>query len=175
VGKAKQLRKQRRFERKTGFGATQNIDNALTQGVLIVCTIEDAPQEGAAVWINLLEVEDSEDIQNRIDALTGRAVDPYPETWNEYGTFEVQEVRGLGPRLSALASDAGGPLLVETLADLAEAIQSLPSDQVEDFLAWAEGPDGTWWLPGYASNMGGQLPADAVLCFVIHREDSDET
>jgi hypothetical protein len=143
-----------------------------THGVLIVCTIEDE-REGSAGWINLLEVEDSGDIQSRIDALTGRDADPYPETWIDDGTFEVRKVLGLGPRLSALASDADGPL-VETLADLAEAIQSLPSDQVEDFLAWAEGPDGTWWQPGYASDMGGQLPADAVLCFVIHREDSDE-
>lgn len=135
-------------------------------GVLIVCTFEDAPQEGQSAWIDLLDVENSEDIQYRIDVLTGRAADPYPETWNEDGTFEVQKVRGLGPRLSALASDVGGPL-VETLVDLAAALNSLPSDQVEPFLAWAEGPGGTWWQPGYASDMGGQLPEDAVVMFTL--------
>ena len=139
------------------------------QGVLIACTIEDAPQEGRAVWIDLLNVEDSEDIQYLIDTLTGRAADPYPETWNEDGTFEVRKVLGLGPRLSALASDEDGPL-VETLADLAAALQSLPSDQVEPFLAWAEGDDGRWWLPGYASDMGGQLPEDAVFLFSLTAE-----
>lgn len=138
-------------------------------GVLIVCTIEDALQEGQSAWIDLLDVENCEDIQYRIDVLTGRAADPYPETWIEDGTFEVRKVLGLGPRLSALASDVGGPL-VETLSDLAVALNSLPSDQVEPFLAWAEGPGGTWWLPGYASDMGGQLPEDAVAMFTLTTE-----
>lgn len=137
---------------------------APAHGVLIACTIEDAPQEGATAWINLLEVEDSEAIQDLIDALTGRAADPYPEAWIDADTFEVREIRGLGARLSSLARDAEGPL-IGTLADLAAALQNLSPDQVEPFLAWAEGPDGDWWQPGYASGMGGHLPEDAVLLF----------
>ena len=136
---------------------------APAHGVLIACTIEDTPQEGATVWIDLLEVGDSENIQDLIDTLTGRAADPYPETWIEEGTFEVREARGLGPRLSALARDTEGPI-IDTLADLAAALQSLPPDQMEPFLAWAEGPGGEWWLPGYM-RVGGQLPEDAVLLF----------
>lgn len=134
-------------------------------GILIRCALEDDPRQGQTDWINLLEVEDEDDIQSIIDCLTGKACDPYPDTWIDEGTFEVAEVRGLGPRLAAFACDEQGPLL-DTLTDLATALQMLQPHEVAPFLAWAE-TEGSYWLPGYASDIGGQTPEDAVEMYRI--------
>lgn len=133
-------------------------------GVRICCTIEDDPREGITAWIDLEEVENQEDVQSLIDCLTGRADDPYPDSWIEDGTFEVVEVRGMGPRLAAICSDQNGPL-VDSLTDLAAAIQMLEAEEVASFMTWAEGDGGDWWMPGHAHGVGGQLPEDVVLGF----------
>ena len=140
-------------------------NTAPTYGVLLCCTLEEDPREGNTVWIDLAEVEDGDHVQNLIDGLTGRADDPYPDTWNEEGTFEVVEVRGLGPRLSAIASDMDGPL-VDSLADLAEVLQMLEPEEVAPFLTWAESDAGSWWLPGYGgADWSIHPPEDVVFMF----------
>ena len=131
-------------------------------GIRIQNVLEDSRRVGQSEWIDLLTVEDQLDIEDVVDALTGRAEDPYPERWNNEGTFEVVEVRGLGPRLAAMARDVDGPF-AETIADLAWALQRLPGSLQVEFLAWAECDSGNWWLPGHEVH-----PAeDAVLMFEL--------
>jgi hypothetical protein len=137
------------------------ISVAPTYGVLIRCVLEEDPNEGRTVWLDLKEVEDEEHIQFEIDCITGRTNDPYPESWINEGTFEVAQISGLGPRLAAIASDADGPL-IESLADLATALQMLKPEEVAPFLAWAES-SGDSWLPGY----GIHPPEDAVEMYRI--------
>jgi len=139
-------------------------------GVLIECVMEDDPRYGSTSWIDLLTVETSEDIQEIIDSTTGRDQDPYPDSWNEEGTFEVSEVRGLGPRLSAYAKDVVGPF-VDTLTALATALQILSPEQRGSFLAWAELSS---WPPGYLPDTGGHTSGDVVeqfLCETVSPTD----
>ena len=134
-------------------------------GVLFRCITENDPRCGNEAWIDLEQLEDEDHAEYLIGNVTGKSFDPYPDAWNDEGTFEVAEVRGLGPRLAALATDAEGPFSA-VLADLATAIQELEPHQQVSFLAWAESSDGSWWLPGH-SEYGGQLPEDALLMWSL--------
>lgn len=116
-------------------------------GVLVTCTLEDEPCDGRTTWIDLLEVENSDHVEDLIDQLTGRDDAQYPGSWNTEGTFAVTSTRGLGPYLSALASDTEGSWS-ETLADLAAALQSLEPAEHAAFLAWVEEGGSTQWMPG---------------------------
>lgn len=134
--------------------------NAPTYGVLIRCTIENSHREGRMAWIDLEELEDEEHADFLVGQLTGKTDDPYPDSWHDEGTFEVERTQGLGRRLACLASDAEMPgLVMQTWADLAAAIQELELVEIAPFLAWADEEDS--WLPGY----GVHPPCDAVLWF----------
>ena len=131
-------------------------------GVLIECVIEDDDRYGLTSWIDLEEIETSEDAQQVIDFVTGKDQDSYPDNWNDEGTFRVSQVRGLPPRLSAYAQDDGGPL-TDTLADLAAALKMLSPEQKGPFLIWA---DSGHWPPGYLPDTGGHTSGDVVEQFL---------
>ena len=141
-----------------------------TYGVLIECVIEDDDRYGLTSWIDLEEIETSEDAQQVIDFVTGKDQDPYPDSWIDEGTFRVSHVRGLPPRLSAYATDDGGPL-ADTLADLATALRMLSAEQKGPFLTWA---DSGYWQPGYLPDTGGHTSGDVVeqfLCEIVSPTD----
>ncbi len=134
-------------------------------GIRIQNVLEVSRRFQQSEWIDLLTTEDQFDVEDRLDLLTGRAESLYPENWSPDGTFEVVEVRGLGPRLASMARDVDGPF-AETISDLAWALQHLPESLRADFLAWAEGDSGNWWLPGYEAH----LAEDAVLMFELEHD-----
>lgn len=56
--------------------------------------------------------------------------------------------------------------MVNSLADIAEALQLLAPEEMAPFLAWAESEEGAWWLPGYGgADWSIHPPEDAVLWF----------
>jgi len=124
-----------------------NVDCPPDHGVLVTCTLEESPCHGRTTWIDLLEVESADQVEDLIDQLTGRGDASYPDSWITEGTFAAVSTRGLGPHLSALASDTDGPWS-ETLADLADALQPLKPAERAAFLAWVEEGGSTHWLPG---------------------------
>lgn len=128
-----------------------NIDCPPDHGVLVTCTLEEGPCHGRTTWIDLLAVASADQVEDLIDQLTGRGDDPYPDSWITEGTFAVVSTRGLGPHLSALASDTDGPWS-ETLADLADALKLLEPSEYAAFHAWVEEGGSTHWLPGYGAH-----------------------
>lgn len=147
-----------------------------TYGVLIKCEIEDPDDDtfrieddcryGLTSWIDLEEIETSEDVQQVINSLTGKDQNVYQDAWNEEGTFSVLQVRGLPPRLSAYAKGVDGPF-VDTLADLATALQMLSPEKKGPFLIWA---DKSNWLPGYLPDTGGHTSEDVVWQFLCETD-----
>lgn len=134
-------------------------------GVLIACALEEDQQQTRRVWIDLQAVSDAQQISDQIDQVTGKAADPHPHAWIDEGTYAVEAVRGLGPRLSALSREDADPgLLSQTLADLAAALQMLEPQEVAPFLAWAESEAGAWWLPGYGGADWSAHPPEDVVC-----------
>lgn len=135
--------------------------SAPAYGVQIICTYEDSPRYGRTAWIDFEDLEDEEQADLVIGELTGRSNAPYPDSWIDDGTYEVNAVYGLGPRLAAMASDDEMQgLMLQTWVDLAIAIQQLDEWEVAPFLAWADTDHS--WLPGYDEM---RPPDDAVLWF----------
>lgn len=126
-------------------------------GVQIECTLEDEPRFGHKAWINIEEVKDEEHVQFLIDSLTGRNLDPYPDSWNEEGTFKVIARNGLG----VLAEHEDGNF-VGSIDALISVVDALDRSELPVFVEWAQS-SGHWWQPGITSDL---WPIDDVIsCF----------
>ena len=129
------------------------------------CNLEGHFSEGKAIMIDLGELDHPCLVQDELYEFSEIIEFPSdnpekaPEIVCEYH-FDVVETRGLGPRITALASDVEGPAL-GTLEDLVSVLLELPGYLWKAFFEWAETEEGDWWLPGY----GVHKPEDAVFFF----------